>query len=168
MFEKIILMTICLLQINSITVAMVTSRLAPQYTRAITSGLSPAIPTTSLSNSLNNQLYNQRTPGNTVYNPQVTNYDINRQSAPTYPIFANNYAKFNQKNMFKKIGQQRNYSSFAPKSNDPYDVLGVSRNATDKEIKDAHLKLIRKYHPDFNQNNKNEAIKSKIIKQKRK
>ena len=29
-----------------------------------------------------------------------------------------------------------------------YDVLGVSKNATDKEIKSAFRKLAQKYHPD--------------------
>lgn len=35
----------------------------------------------------------------------------------------------------------------------PYEVLGMSPNASDDEIKTAYRELIRKYHPDTNVNN---------------
>lgn len=38
---------------------------------------------------------------------------------------------------------------------DPYEVLGIQRNATDEEIKKAYRKLSRIYHPDANINNPN-------------
>ena len=36
---------------------------------------------------------------------------------------------------------------------DPYEVLGVRRDASDEEIKAAYKELVRKYHPDKYQNN---------------
>ena len=37
----------------------------------------------------------------------------------------------------------------------PYEILGVSQNASDEDIKRAYRALSRKYHPDANINNPN-------------
>ncbi|MBR4185087.1 MAG: DnaJ domain-containing protein, partial [Clostridia bacterium] len=36
---------------------------------------------------------------------------------------------------------------------DPYQVLGIPRNASDEDIKKAYRDLVRKYHPDNYQDN---------------
>lgn len=41
---------------------------------------------------------------------------------------------------------------------DPYSVLGISRDASDEEIKKAYRTLSRKYHPDANINNPNKDL----------
>ena len=47
---------------------------------------------------------------------------------------------------------------------DPYKVLGVSRDATDDEIKKAYRNLSRKYHPDANINNPNKDKAEEMFK----
>jgi len=46
---------------------------------------------------------------------------------------------------------------------DYYGILGVSRGATDKEIKQAYRRLARKYHPDVNSGDKSAEEKFKEI-----
>jgi len=46
---------------------------------------------------------------------------------------------------------------------DPYETLGVTRSATDKEIKDAFKKLARKFHPDLHPGDKEAEAKFKSI-----
>ena len=46
---------------------------------------------------------------------------------------------------------------------DYFKILGVSRNATDKEIKSAFRKLARKFHPDLNPHNESAELEFKEI-----
>ena len=46
---------------------------------------------------------------------------------------------------------------------DYYDVLEISRNADEKEIKRAYRKLAKKYHPDTNPGDKQAEQKFKEV-----
>src|SRR5688572_33234679 len=46
---------------------------------------------------------------------------------------------------------------------DYYAVLGVKKNADEKEIRSAYRKLARKYHPDVNANDKTAEAKFKEV-----
>ena len=47
--------------------------------------------------------------------------------------------------------------------NNFYDLLGVKKNASDKEIKQAYRRLARKYHPDVNAGDKSAEARFKEI-----
>ena len=46
---------------------------------------------------------------------------------------------------------------------DPYQVLGVSPNASEDEIRQAYRRLAKKYHPDLNPGDKTAAQKMNEI-----
>ncbi len=46
---------------------------------------------------------------------------------------------------------------------DPYEILGVSKNSSDEEIKKAYRILAKKYHPDLNPNKKEGEAKFKEL-----
>jgi DnaJ-class molecular chaperone len=46
---------------------------------------------------------------------------------------------------------------------DYYTILGISRTATEKEIKSAYRRLARQYHPDVNPGNKSAEERFKLI-----
>jgi len=51
---------------------------------------------------------------------------------------------------------------------DPYQVLGISPNASDDEVKHAYRTLSKKYHPDANINSEHQAEYTEKFKQVRK
>jgi curved DNA-binding protein CbpA len=46
---------------------------------------------------------------------------------------------------------------------DPYEILGIARTASEKDIKDAFKKLARKCHPDLHPGDKSAEEKFKAI-----
>ena len=46
---------------------------------------------------------------------------------------------------------------------DPYKVLGLSRDASDEEVKRAYRALAKKYHPDLNPGDQEAAQKMQEV-----
>ena len=51
----------------------------------------------------------------------------------------------------------------AEQKRDYYEVLGLSKGASDEELKKAYRKLAKKYHPDVNPGDKGAEAKFKEI-----
>ena len=51
----------------------------------------------------------------------------------------------------------------AEQKRDYYEVLGISKGASEDEIKKAYKKMARKYHPDLNPDNKEAEEKFKEV-----
>jgi hypothetical protein len=48
---------------------------------------------------------------------------------------------------------------------DPYEVLGIARDATQREVKQAYRSLVKKFHPDHNPENPEAESRFKQIQQ---
>lgn len=81
-------------------------------------------------------------------NSLMNNILINSVNSKFYPL--------------QLLSAQRCLSTKKPTIKNPYDTLGITRKANQKEIKDAYYRLSKQYHPDVNQS-KEAAIRFQDI-----
>ena len=82
------------------------------------------------------------------------NYTLNAtQSSRQYSSRINN----NNNNNNNKESRRGFHTTNASLKRDYYEVLGVKKGASSKEVKKAYFQLAKKYHPDVNKDNKDSA-----------